>query len=152
MNNWNRSAESNRFFVVDDSPFGPIFDFIKSVDWSEPFLRVLLAAEALFLAVSLLTLHNAKIQSTLFFSALFILAMSESINTWAANHWQSFSATNYFDENGAFIGAVFAAPLLLITFVLLINLVRLLGNLMVQVKTLQLKKELKDRAKRTKSD
>jgi len=39
-----------------------------------------------------------------------------------------FSAVNYFDKSGIFIGAVYSVPLLIITFIILVRFLEFLDN------------------------
>lgn len=46
---------------------------------------------------------------------------SELINTYLRDRWHEFSRQNYFDEHGIFMGVVWAGPLLLLGFTMLVS-------------------------------
>jgi hypothetical protein len=50
---------------------------------------------------------------------LFVYSASY-LNTYGHEHWQDFASQNYFDKNGAFISAVYSAPLLLMALGMLV--------------------------------
>lgn len=47
--------------------------------------------------------------------------MSEFINTYLRNRWHDFSGQNYFDEHGIFMGVMWAGPLLILGFTMLVS-------------------------------
>ena len=65
---------------------------------------------------------------------------AERINVWAGQNWRSFSTQNYFDKSGVFIGVVYAAPLLAIMFLQLINAVWLCSSMLIEVKRMEIKR------------
>ena len=46
---------------------------------------------------------------------------SEYINTVLGNRWHTFSRQNYFDDRGVFMGVMWAAPLLILGFTMLVS-------------------------------
>lgn len=46
---------------------------------------------------------------------------SEMINTFLRNRWPDFSRQNYFDEHGIFMGVMWAGPLLILGFTMLVR-------------------------------
>lgn len=46
---------------------------------------------------------------------------SEYINTYLRNRWHDFSRQNYFDEHGVFMGVMWAGPLLILGFTMLVG-------------------------------
>jgi len=46
---------------------------------------------------------------------------SEFINTCLRDRWQDFSRQNYFDEHGIFMGVMWAGPLLILGFTMLVS-------------------------------
>jgi transmembrane protein 18 len=86
---------------------------------------------------------------------------AEFLNGIAAQHWQSFATQNYFDRSGIFIGIFFCGPLLLNCFIMLTLMIREASNLLIEVKTMELKKKMsgakkesvdKSRGKKSKSN
>lgn len=49
---------------------------------------------------------------------------SEFINTYLRDRWHEFSRQNYFDEHGIFMGVMWAGPLLLLGFTMLVSTTR----------------------------
>lgn len=47
--------------------------------------------------------------------------LSEFINTYLRHRWQEFSRQNYFDEHGIFMGVMWAGPLLILGFTMLVS-------------------------------
>lgn len=47
--------------------------------------------------------------------------LSEFINTCLRDRWQDFSRQNYFDEHGIFMGVMWAGPLLVLGFTMLVS-------------------------------
>ena len=47
---------------------------------------------------------------------------SELINTYLRDRWHEFSRQNYFDEHGIFMGVMWAGPLLLLGFTMLVSI------------------------------
>jgi transmembrane protein 18 len=66
---------------------------------------------------------------------------AEFLNGIAARHWQSFASQNYFDRSGIFIGIFFSGPLLLNCFMMLTLMIREASSLLIEVKTMELKKK-----------
>lgn len=60
-------------------------------------------------------------QAGLFTVILVGARSSELINTYLRHHWREFSRQNYFDEHGVFMGVMWAGPLLLLGFAMLVS-------------------------------
>uniref|UniRef100_A0ACD6AI45 Uncharacterized protein n=1 Tax=Avena sativa TaxID=4498 RepID=A0ACD6AI45_AVESA len=65
--------------------------------------------------------------------------LAEKLNTFLGQNWKSFSSQNYFDPQGLFISAMWFAPLLLITILIMVNTLVMLCMLMVRWKRAELK-------------
>jgi hypothetical protein len=76
-----------------------------------------------------------------------IVKSSEYMNGIAAQRWQSFSTQNYFDKRGVFMSIFVCAPLLLDSMIMLLLFLREAQQLLVQVKTKQLKRKTNKQAK-----
>jgi hypothetical protein len=68
---------------------------------------------------------------------------AEYINRWASHNWESFATQNYFDERGIFVSIMLCAPLLLDSLVMLLLFLREASQLLIAVKTAELKKQKK---------
>lgn len=66
---------------------------------------------------------------------------SELINGYGARNWESFATQNYFDRGGIFTGIMFCGPLLVDCFMMLTFLLREASQLLIEVKTMELKKK-----------
>lgn len=125
--------------------FDGIAAFVNAVDWSESFF------------VYLLTFHVIVLVSTLGFSwgstnrtaaamvmLLVMILCASPLNALGKEHFKDLFAdqrTNYFDDNGVFVGAVFAAPLMLLAFFLQLKLFWNLMIMMIKVKKAKLRHE-----------
>jgi high-affinity Fe2+/Pb2+ permease len=76
-----------------------------------------------------------------------VVRSSEWLNAYGAQHWDEFCTQNYFDSKGIFIGIFLSAPLLIDSFLMLIIFLREASKLLVQVKTMELKREKKKKSK-----
>jgi len=95
--------------------------FASAVDWSETWIRGVLAAElALFLLV-LLTRKMFYTQCCIFLLICGLVFASETLNTHLGARWKEFARQNYFDEHGVFMATLYAGPLLCIAFVQLVS-------------------------------
>lgn len=68
---------------------------------------------------------------------------SETINEYAAQNWQIFCTQNYFDRRGVFMMVMVCCPLLFDSLIMLLFFLREASQLLVKVKTAELKKKLK---------
>jgi hypothetical protein len=87
--------------------------FAARVDWREPWLAALLAGQATLLAAVVRWRACQPFQLTVLAASFALVRSGAAINAAARTHWRSFASRCYFDEGGAFFGAVVAAPLLL---------------------------------------
>ena len=122
--------------------------FVSAVSWrEEKWLQYLLAMHvALFVFVFAMRRHF-QTQMMILFAISAAVYASEHINAWAGENWRSFSTQNYFDKGGVFIGIVYAAPLLGIMFMQLLNAVWLCSNMLIKVKRMELKQKRKGKKK-----
>ncbi|KAI8894028.1 transmembrane protein 18 [Globomyces pollinis-pini] len=114
------------------------YEFTASVNWTEPFLLSLYTFHlSIFLLITLfpnLRVHLLIILASIGFQL-------ESINKYLNFHHHQFTTINYFDRNGVFLTSVLGLPIIFNLSYILIGLVRSALNLMVQVKTQQLKNQ-----------
>jgi hypothetical protein len=107
--------------------------FYKAVDWSEPWLRVLLGAHiALLLAIGL-TRKSERYQLGMFAFCSITVFGAERINTYGRMHWEEFATQNYFDEQGRFISVVLSTPLLISAVCILVNILFIMTSMMVAI-------------------
>ena len=120
------------------------------MNWTEPWLRALMGFHCLLFLVAIVWRKNVDLQMAVLGVVSILVFCSEQINALAGENWHSFSTQNYFDEHGAFAGALFCAPLLCIAFFQLINLLVLAGSALITAKRLQLSKKISDDKKKKK--
>lgn len=121
------------------------FDAFRSaIKWSEPFIMGLITFHIVILFTTLfVTTRRCGIvprMLLLFFVAVMVRS-AEMLNRYGANNWETFATQNYFDEKGIFISIMMSAPLLMVSFIMLISYLREASGLLVQVKRQQLKEK-----------
>ena len=95
--------------------------FIYAVDWTEPWLKGLLAFYISLIAIIVVFQDNMNVQVFIYILLAVIVFLSETFNDYCSIHWNEFARQNYFDKHGTFTTTVFCFPLLLI---LIFQLVR----------------------------
>jgi transmembrane protein 18 len=70
-----------------------------------------------------------------------IVRSAERLNSYGAEHWESFATQNYFDRRGIFVAVMLCGPLLVFSFIMLVFFLKEASQLLVQVKTAELKKK-----------
>ena len=107
--------------------------FFHAIDWTEAWLRALLASHAVLLSTVLIYRKSERIQGALFCACTTVVLAAERLNALGNARWESFAGQNYFDERGRFISIVLSTPLLVVTIVILINLLAIMTGMMVEV-------------------
>ena len=74
------------------------------------------------------------------FIAIFVRS-AERLNVVAGQYWQEFATQNYFDRQGVFFAIMISGPLLFDCLVMLMLFVREASQLLVTVKTNELKRK-----------
>jgi len=134
-------SEMDKFVEINE--IQGLWSYFKSIDWTDPWLMVLLLCHTLVTLTTILTRNHGTVQSLLFFALLLLVYFSEQINELAAVHWKSFSRQQYFDSKGMFMSFVFSVPLLLNCLIMVCNWVYVSGTLMVKLKRAQLREQIK---------
>ncbi|MDA9097542.1 hypothetical protein OAD67_00085 [bacterium] len=119
--------------------------FYEAVNWGEPWLVAVLSFHVVMLGVTWVTRKSELKQGLIFLLCAFLVRIAETLNTLASDHWQSFSTQNYFDKDGVFTTSVFCAPLMGVLVLVLINVLRLMASVMIDVKRAQLKQQARIR-------
>ncbi|KAH8253592.1 hypothetical protein KR032_006164 [Drosophila birchii] len=119
--------------------------FLLSIDWTDPWLIGLVLVHVLTTTTALLSRNNTNFQVFLFLVLLLAVYFTESINEYAAQNWRSFSKQQYFDSNGLFISTVFSIPILLNCMLLIGTWLYNSTQLMVSLKTAQLRERSRQR-------
>ncbi|KAK8791330.1 hypothetical protein WA171_002277, partial [Blastocystis sp. BT1] len=102
--------------------------FYNTVDWSEPWIRCVLVGLIIWFVLIVYFRDNYFFQLTVFLVDSAVVFGAKGLNSIGRKYWQSFSAKNYFDEDGFFISFFVSLPILFITcfqiFFLLISIIK----------------------------
>ncbi|XP_076325939.1 transmembrane protein 18-like [Tachypleus tridentatus] len=90
-----------------------ITKLLEEVDWTEPWIIMLLVFHGFVTILAVATRNYGNIQAALFCILLLMVYFSEVLNEWAARNWRLFARGQYFDSRGTFFSIMIAAPLLL---------------------------------------
>lgn len=130
--------------MVDPEAVLPEFSFwtfFKSVDWRDPWIIGLLSFHALITMATFSCRNNNNLQIVVFVILLLLVYFSENLNELAHTHWRAFSRHQYFDEKGMFLSIVFSIPILLNCMIMVAFWLYQSGQLMIQLKTAELKQQ-----------
>ncbi|CAO1407203.1 unnamed protein product [Diamesa serratosioi] len=134
-----------RFVEVNE--IKDISSYLQSIDWQDPWIYGVIGFHV---AVSFTAYFSRKImnlQIVLFCGLLSMVYFSEYLNEVAAMNWNKFSKQQYFDSQGLFISIFFSMPILLNCIFILGSWLTTSVKLMTQLKTAQLKTQLKRKDK-----
>jgi TRAP-type uncharacterized transport system fused permease subunit len=118
--------------------------FRSAITWSEPFIYSLVAFQVvMFLLCLVVSRKSTGIapRLTLMVFIGILVRCAEWLNGIGARNWEKYCTQNYFDSKGIFIGIMLCGPLLVDCLIMLMLFVREAGQLLVQVKTTELKKK-----------
>lgn len=131
------------------SPWDQFQAFKAAITWGEPFILSLLCFHIIVFFVNIFVMRSGNLVGRFIligFLAL-VIRCAEVFNHYGSSNWEKIATQNYFDKNGVFVSLMLSVPLLLIGFIHLIALLRESKNLLIEVKTLQLKDKLKKNSK-----
>jgi hypothetical protein len=116
--------------------------FVNTIDWSERWLQALLAAHVVCFVSIVVWRNNSRVQTALFFTLLLGCFSASFVDAWAAQNWRLFTRQNYFGRGGGvFVAVVYALPMVLNSLLILVNFVREIARLLIQVKREQLRRQ-----------
>jgi hypothetical protein len=95
--------------------------FSSAINWKESWIISLMVFHLFLFLLIILTRKRLGIQGCIFFFITILVRLAETINSYCSDHWQDFATQNYFDKSGLFAGTVFAAPLLTMCLMMLVN-------------------------------
>jgi transmembrane protein 18 len=127
--------------------------FRHAITWSEWFILLILLLQLSMLILTCFACRRKSSLSVRIFVMMLIAALvrsAEFLNQLGSVHWKKFATQNYFDKHGVFLSIMLSAPLLLDSFALVIAFLREASQLLVIVKTNQIK--LKRRQEATKEN
>lgn len=125
----------------DGSLYDAVMGFYHAVDWTEPWLRGLLAAHVVLFAATVLARRNPSAQLAIFVLVGALVGLSERLNGLCRDNWRAFATQNYFDRHGVFASVVWAAPLLFVAGFQVLYNVYAMSNLLVTVKRAELREK-----------
>jgi hypothetical protein len=125
--------------------------FKAAITWGEPFILSLMCFHITILFANIFIMKSGSLVGRFILIGVLALVIrsAEVFNQYGSSHWEKFATQDYFDKNGVFISLMLSTPLLLIAFIDLIVLLRESKNLLIEVKTLQLKAKLKKNSKKS---
>jgi len=111
--------------------------FLKSMDWSEPWLYCLIGFYVLLSLFIYGSRHSTFIQSFTFIFLLLTVYIAEDLNEYLSKNYKAFTRHQYFDSSGLFISLFMSLPLLLASAFIVGNWFHQSTVLMTQMKQLQ---------------
>jgi hypothetical protein len=118
--------------------------FKSAITWSEPFIYSLVAFQVVIFLLCLVVSRKGTGVAPRLTIMVFIgilVRSAEWLNGIGARNWEKCCTQNYFDRKGIFIGIMLCGPLLVNCLMLLMMFVREAGQLLVNLKTTELKKK-----------
>jgi prolipoprotein diacylglyceryltransferase len=130
--------------VGPQTPMEHFHAFRSAINWTEPFILYLMAFHVIVFVLCMWASRPSRslVPRVVIMICVGILVRSaERLNTYAAQNWEAFSTQNYFDSKGVFMGIFLCGPLLVDSFLMLVIFLREASQLLVQVKTAELKRK-----------
>uniref|UniRef100_A0A7S2UMC0 Transmembrane protein 18 n=1 Tax=Attheya septentrionalis TaxID=420275 RepID=A0A7S2UMC0_9STRA len=131
--------------AAPQTPMEHIDAFRSAIQWSEPFILYLIGFQVVMLLSTVMVVRSDSLAARMVLMVLIVVLvkLSEWLNEYGAQHWESFSTQNYFDKKGIFMGILFCAPLLLDCFLMLLAFLREASQLLIDVKKMEVQKNRK---------
>ncbi|XP_014253449.1 transmembrane protein 18 [Cimex lectularius] len=118
-----------------------VWTVLTNIEWHDPLLIGIILFHIAVTLMALLTRNHGNFQVLLFLTLLLLVYFSENINELASHHWMLLSNQQYFDSKGMFISLIFSVPILLNCMVMMASWLWQSSELMVQLKSAQLKQK-----------
>ncbi|KAI9302621.1 transmembrane protein 18-domain-containing protein [Cunninghamella echinulata] len=135
-------SESKVSSLIQEQIYQTI-EFFQAIDWSQTWLIGLVIFHIVCFLLVIILRNKHTILSYYFFILLGLAALTQPLNQYGGNHWQSFASANYFDESGIFIVSLYAFPLILNGFFTLMFILKASFGLMIEMKRRQLMNKAK---------
>ncbi|KAK4879711.1 hypothetical protein RN001_007857 [Aquatica leii] len=135
---------------VEINQINGFLTFIWSIDWRDPWLIALCIFHLSVTMMAISTRNYGNFQAILFFILILLVYFSENINQLASTNWKIFSRQQYFDSRGLFISVVFSVPILLNCMLMVGSWLWQSRQLMITLKTAQLRERLRQERQRKK--
>ena len=136
--------------MTPETPLEHLQAFRSAITWEEPFIIGLVAFQVVMFVLCIYVSRPDRSLAprlAVMITIACIIKCSETINEYAAQNWESFCTQNYFDRRGVFMMVMICCPLLLDSLIMLFLFLREASQLLVKVKTSQLKEKLKQQKK-----
>lgn len=112
------AAEKVFTTVQGASHLDAVSDFVDSVRWEEPFIRLLIGFQFLLFLVTYVTRRRDSIQFMILLVITGIALSAEKLNGSGKRNWTKFAQQDYFDSKGLFMLTFLSGP-----FVVLANFI-----------------------------
>jgi hypothetical protein len=143
LSSW-RTSHFLKLQVGPQTPMENLQAFCAAINWKEPFIVCILVFQVFAFLLCLWASRPSRALPARIGTMLMIFLLvrsAEYLNSYGAQHWEEFATQNYFDSRGIFTGIFICAPLLLDAFIMLACYLREASQLLVQVKSMELKKK-----------
>uniref|UniRef100_A0A0A9XFQ8 Transmembrane protein 18 n=1 Tax=Lygus hesperus TaxID=30085 RepID=A0A0A9XFQ8_LYGHE len=120
-----------------------LWTVLGDIEWRDPLLIGIILFHIAVTMMALMTRNHGNFQLILFLTLLLLVYFSENLNEMASHHWKLLSRQQYFDSKGMFISLIFSVPILLNCMVMMASWLWESSQLMVQLKSAQLKQRKK---------
>mmetsp|Transcript_90032 Transcript_90032/g.155985 ORF Transcript_90032/g.155985 Transcript_90032/m.155985 type:complete len:172 (+) Transcript_90032:52-567(+) len=118
--------------------------FVHAVDWAkDQWIFGVFAVEVAILCLVVLSRRCWEGLAAIFVLNGVLLFFLERLNTLAREHWEAFASQQYFDESGTFACVIFGAPMLICQLVIVVLLLKEASHMVIKVKRMELKKDIK---------
>lgn len=123
--------------------------FKAAINWSEPFILGLFCFHVVIIICAVMLNRSKSFNARMVFLIFVagVVRSAERLNDYGRENWEQFATQDYFDKNGLFVTIMLSVPLLTTCFIMMICYVREASRLVVEVKTMKLKKEMQEAKK-----
>jgi len=136
--------------MAPETPLEHFQAFRSAITWNEPFIVGLLAFQVVMFFLCIYVSRPERglaPRLVVMVTIAVVVKSSEKVNEFAAQNWESVCTQNYFDAKGVFMMVMVCCPLLVDSLIMLFLFIREASQLLVKVKTAQLKQKMKQRSK-----
>lgn len=128
-------SKENDKLTMTAELYDTMMGFLHAIHWStDRWIFYLLGSQISLYLLAFLTRKIPNVQIGMLIGVALLIYNTETVNVLGAVYWKRFSSQNYFDENGVFVGIFYAAPLLLLLLLQLINTLYQTAYLLIAVK------------------
>ncbi len=140
----NTIVKNNGGWAIPNTFLENVEAFYEAITWRDDFIIIILIIHLIFLILIIITRKIWQAQLSLLITCAILTMSAEYINIYGNKNWKLLHVSqNYFDEQGIFIGVIYCAPLLFLSFIIVIQNVYYASSLLIDVKTKQFKLQQK---------